>query len=97
MKTKILFLLAIIFAYANTSNAQMDCRSMLGAHLTPIKKDAHLLWGIEATMAPGIMTSPYDSLDKTQLNGGMILAAFDYEFGKQKHHFYFALVFLLKI
>jgi len=30
----------------------------------------------------------YDSLDKTQLNGGMILAAVDFGFGGQKHHIY---------
>ena len=87
MKTKLLLIIFIAFLYSN-SNAQMDCRSMLGAHLTPFKKDVPILWGIEATMAPGIMTSPYDSLDKTQLNGGMLIAALDFGFGKQKHHIY---------
>ena len=87
MKTKLLLVLLSAFIFS-TVNAQMDCRSMLGAHLTPFKKDIPILWGIEATMAPGLMTSPYDSLGNTQLNGGMIIAALDFGFGGQKHHIY---------
>ena len=87
MKAKLLLVLLIVFFNTNVK-AQMDCRSMLGAHLTPFSEKVPILWGIEATMAPGMMTSPYDSLDQTQLNGGMILAALDFGFGDLKHHIY---------
>jgi len=89
MKTKILFLSAVLTLLTSQyASAQMDCRSMLGAHLTPFKKDVPILWGIEGTMAPGIMTSPYDTLDPTRLNGGMLLGALDFGFGKNKNHIY---------
>jgi hypothetical protein len=71
-----------------SAEAQMDCRSMLGAHLTPFKKDLPILWAVEGTMAPGIMTSPFDSLDNTKLNGGMLLGALDFGFGSNKNHIY---------
>ena len=79
---------AIIAISTGQAKAQMDCRSMLGAHLTPFQKDGSILWGIEGTMGPGVMTSPFDSLGNTQINGGMILGALDFGFGQQKHHFY---------
>ena len=88
---KVRFLLIIVGFFVlnlNTAKAQMDCRSMLGAHLTPFKKDVPILWAVEGTMAPGIMTSPYDSLDNTKLNGGMLLAALDFGFGNNKNHIY---------
>ncbi len=89
MKTRFLLIFAgIILININSASAQMDCRSMLGAHLTPFKKDVPILWGVEGTMAPGIMTSPYDSLGNTKLNGGMLLAALDFGFGKNKNHIY---------
>ncbi|MCK5846622.1 MAG: hypothetical protein KAG84_04230 [Bacteroidales bacterium] len=88
MIRKILVLAIVIVFFSQNISAQMDCRSMLGAHLTPFKKDVPILWGIEATVAPGIMSSPYDSLGKTLLNGGMLLAALDFGFGEQKHHIY---------
>ncbi len=89
MKTKILLLSAILILISSQyALAQMDCRSMLGAHLTPFKKDIPILWAVEGTMAPGIMTSPYDTLDPTRLNGGMLLAALDFGFGKNKNHIY---------
>ena len=83
-----LILSSLIFLASLSVNAQMECRSMLGAHLTPFKEGTSILWGVEATMAPGMMTSPYDSLGKTQLNGGMLLGALDFGFGQQKHHIY---------
>lgn len=67
--------------------SQMDCRSTLGAHLTPFHKDVPILWAIEGTMAPGIMTSPYNDTDITKLNGGMILGALDFTFARN-HNFY---------
>jgi len=89
MKTRFLLIFAgIILININSASAQMDCRSMLGAHLTPFKKDVPTLWGIEGTMAPGIMTSPFDSLGNTKLNGGMLLAALDFGFGNNKNHIY---------
>ena len=89
MKTRFLLIIVGFFVLnLNTANAQMDCRSTLGAHLTPFKKDGNFLWAVEGTMAPGIMTSPFDSLDNTRLNGGMLLAALDFGFGKKKSHIY---------
>lgn len=89
MKTRILLLAVTIFIInINSASAQMDCRSMLGAHLTPFKKDFPVLWAVEGTVAPGIMTSPYDSLGNAKLNGGMLLAALDFGFGKNKNHIY---------
>jgi len=89
MKTRIFIITAVIILLNSiTASAQMDCRSMLGAHLTPFKKDGSILWAVEGTMAPGIMTSPFDSLDNTKLNGGMLLAALDFGFGQNKHHIY---------
>ena len=89
MKTRI-FIITTVIILLNILNAsaQMDCRSMLGAHLTPFKKDVPILWAVEGTMAPGIMSSPYDSLDNTKLNGGMLLAALDFGFGNNKNHIY---------
>ena len=58
---------------------------MLGAHLTPFKKDVPILWGVEGTMAPGVMTSPFVDKENTQLNGGMLLGALDIGFLKNNH------------
>ncbi len=89
MKTKsLLIVLVIFFVNIYTASAQMDCRSMLGAHLTPFKKDGTILWAVEGTMAPGLMTSPYDSLNNTKLNGGMLLAGLDFGFMHNKSHIY---------
>ena len=87
MKTRIFILVFAIMAMSQT-NAQMSCRSQLGAHLTPFKKDGTILWAVEGTMAPGMMTSPFDSIDNTKLNGGMLLAALDFGFMQNKSHFY---------
>ena len=76
---------SLIILMSFSVKAQMDCRSTIGAHLTPFKKDVPILWAIEGTMAPGVMTSPYDSLDNTKLNGGMLLAALDFSFLKKNH------------
>jgi hypothetical protein len=78
-------LVSIIILISFSAKAQMDCRSTIGAHLTPFKKDVPILWALEGTMAPGVMTSPYDSLDNTKLNGGMLLAALDFSFLKKNH------------
>ncbi|RLD49300.1 MAG: hypothetical protein DRI94_11360 [Bacteroidetes bacterium] len=89
MKIKALILvLGITFLSIYSAYSQMDCRSMLGANLTPFKKDGQISWALEGTMAPGIMTSPFDSLDNTKLNGGMLLAALDFGFSKKKSHIY---------
>jgi len=78
-------LISLVIFISLSANAQMDCRSSIGAHLTPFHKDVPILWALEGTMAPGLMTSPYDSLDNTQLNGGMLLAALDFSFLKNNH------------
>ena len=88
MKIRTLIISSIIFLNSYSVFSQMDCRSMLGAHLTPFKKDGQILWAIEGTMAPGIMTSPYDSLNNTKLNGGMIIGGLDISFSKNKSHIY---------
>ncbi|MCD4773730.1 MAG: hypothetical protein K8R41_10155 [Bacteroidales bacterium] len=80
-------LISVVIIISNSANAQMECRSMLGAHLTPFKKDIPILWAIEGTMAPGIMTSPYANIDNAKLNGGMLLGALDFTF-LNKHNFY---------
>ena len=45
-------LISVAIIASNSAEAQMECRSMLGAHLTPFKKDVPILWAIEGTMAP---------------------------------------------
>ncbi len=81
--TMLISILALSFS---TSNAQMHCRSTLGGHLTPFQKEFPLLWAVEGTMAPGIMTSPFDDGDPAKLNGGMLLGALDLTI--KKHTFY---------
>jgi hypothetical protein len=71
-----------------TTQAQMECRSILGAHLTPFSKNVPILWAIEGTMAPGYMTSPFEYEDNTFLAGGMIIGALDFTIAK-KHNLYF--------
>lgn len=83
-----IIVLFISILVSQTAFSQMDCRSTLGAHLTPFHKDVPILWAIEGTIAPGIMTSPYNDTDITKLNGGMILGALDFTFLKN-HNFYF--------
>ena len=78
----------LILLLSNTVSAQMECRSMLGAHLTPFKKGVPILWAVEGTMAPGMMTSPIDTINNAMLNGGMLLAALDFTIAG-KHTFYF--------
>ena len=83
MKTRILVLsILTILISGQFASAQMECRSMLGAHLTPFKKDVPILWAIEGTMAPGIMSSPFVDKDPTRLNGGMLIGALDFSFSK---------------
>jgi len=83
----LLFAVVILLSY-KPAQAQMECRSMIGAHMTPFSDKVPILWALEGTMAPGLMTSPYDSLGNAKLNGGMLLAALEFNFGK-KSSFYF--------
>ncbi|MEA2043096.1 MAG: hypothetical protein U9N85_11170 [Bacteroidota bacterium] len=82
----ILLLVSILLLNFTNSNAQMHCRSTLGGHLTPFHEKVPLLWAVEGTMAPGIMTSPYTGEDPAMLNGGMLIGALD--FTTKKHTFY---------
>lgn len=82
----ITFLVAVFVSH--TVHSQMDCRSTLGGHLSSFHKNVPILWAIEGTMAPGIMTSPYNDTDITKLNGGMVLGALDFTVAK-KHNLYF--------
>ena len=84
---KLAIIFSVIIITSNSVKAQMECRSMLGAHLTPFKKNIPILWAIEGTMAPGIMTSPFTDSENTTLNGGMVLAALDFTILK-KHNIY---------
>jgi hypothetical protein len=79
--TSILTLAFLLMVYS--ASAQMECRSMLGAHLTPFSKKLPISWAIEGTMAPGIMTSPYDTSNNARLNGGMLLAALEFTLSKK--------------
>ena len=85
-KYRKIFTLLLISLFAFTANAQMECRSTLGGHLTPFHKNVPILWAVEGTMAPGIMTD--FETDPAKLNGGMVLAALDFTFLK-KSNFYF--------
>jgi len=85
-KIRITLLLSILLFGFTNINAQMHCRSTLGGHLTPFHKKVPLLWAVEGTMAPGIMTSPITGEDPAMLNGGMLIGALD--FTTKKHTFY---------
>ena len=80
-----ILIVILVFIFINT-NAQMECRSTLGGHLTPFHKKVPLLWAVEGTMAPGIMTD--FNTDPAILTGGMVLGALDFTFLK-KNNFYF--------
>ncbi|MEA1873202.1 MAG: hypothetical protein U9N51_02075 [Bacteroidota bacterium] len=72
-------ILSVILLTAYQSNAQMHCRSILGGHLSPFHKDVPLLWAVEGTMAPGVMTLA-GSEEPAKLNGGMLIGALNYSF-----------------
>ncbi len=75
--SKLLLLLFFSLFLNSEVSAQMRCRSTLGGHLKPITKNSPISWAIEGTMSPGIMTSPYDSIEKAKLTGGMLIGALD--------------------
>jgi len=81
-----LILSSIILFSVFSANSQMHCRSMLAGHLTPFHSSVPVLWAVEGTMAPGVMTD--FNTDPTILSGGMILAALDITFLK-KSNLYF--------
>ena len=74
------FLAIILFFFTNLASAQPECRSMLGAHLTPIKKVPQLSWAIEETFAHGRMT------DRNISNN---LLFFGLDYSKKSHNIYF--------
>ena len=61
--------------------SQWVCRSKLGAHLKPFKKDFPLLWAAEITVGHGYMT------DERQITNTMTFASLDYSW--KNHQFYF--------
>lgn len=81
----VLLLIGIVFLGKNQANAQMDCRSMIGAHLTPFSEKIPVSWAIEGTMAPGMMTSPWDDKDNAKLNGGMLIGALEFTLSKKSN------------
>lgn len=86
IKSKLVLLfIGIAFLGKYQANAQMECRSMIGAHLTPFSEKSTILWAIEGTMAPGFMTSPWDDKDNAKLNGGMLLGALEFNLSKKSN------------
>lgn len=81
-----LIIISCIVIFAGNVKGQMHCRSILGSHLTPVKEEVPLLWAIEGTMAPGVMSSVGEE-DNAKLNGGMVIGALDYSFSVN-HSFY---------
>jgi len=71
-------LAGLVFLITFQANAQMECRSMIGAHLTPFSEKIPVSWAIEGTMAPGFMTSAWDDKEDTKLNGGMLIGALEF-------------------
>jgi len=70
---KKLKILVILFLFISVSGySQWVCRSKLGAHLKPIKKDFPLLWAAEITFGHGYMT------DERQITNAMMFASLDY-------------------
>jgi hypothetical protein len=84
IKSALLFSI-LVFSFS-IAEAQMHCRSTLGGHLTPFHKKVPVLWAVEATMAPGVMTSPIPGEEPAMLNGGMLIGAID--FTTNKHTIY---------
>ena len=84
--SKNLILSSILLLSVFSVNAQMECRSTLGGHLTPFHKDVPILWAVEGTMAPGIMSD--FNTEPAKLSGGMILAALDITFLKKSNVYF---------
>ena len=72
-----LFLLFIAISFSAFS--QQDCRSHVGAHLTPFAKNFPLLWAVEGTLSHGLM-------DDRQITNGFLFVGLDYT--KKKHQLY---------
>ncbi|MCD4813050.1 hypothetical protein K8S19_05105 [bacterium] len=68
-----LILLGLVLGLAVNANAKRECRSILGAHLTPVMEKSSLLWAIEGTMGPG-------RIGDKMITGGMLLGALNYTF-----------------
>jgi len=83
MKKNILIFTLGFLLVGKSVTAQMECRSTLGAHLTPFTEKSPISWAVEGTVAPGLMTSPYDTSDNAILNGGMMLAALEFTLSKR--------------
>jgi len=78
---KKLKILVILFLFISISGySQWVCRSKLGAHLKPFKKDFPLLWAAEITLGHGYMT------DERQITNAMMFATLDYSW--KKHQIY---------
>ncbi|MFC2131118.1 hypothetical protein ACFLSQ_06755 [Bacteroidota bacterium] len=72
---KILTVLFMILILASVKiNAQWDCRSMLGAHLSPLYEKAPVSWAGEITMASGL-------LDGHRVTNSLLIFGIDFDFG----------------
>ncbi len=74
-----LTLLSLVLSAA-PAYSQMQCRTTLGSHLTPIMGTDHLM-AFEATMAPGVITD-------YRIQGGMYLLAFDFSLWNQSNLYF---------
>ena len=84
LKGSILISSLFLLTHMNVT-AQMHCRSELAGHLTPFTEKVPLLWAVEGTMAPGIITKRRDGEDPARISGGMLLAALDFSFLKNSN------------
>ena len=76
----IIIFITVLSLQMNTASAQPECRSMLGAHLTPFHKKIPLSWAIEETFAQGWMT------DRNITNNLLYLGL---DFTHKSHNVYF--------
>lgn len=78
MEKKFNILLIFSLFLSLSSYGQWVCRSKLGAHLKPIKKDFPLLWAAEVTLGHGYMS------DDRAITNAMIFATLDYSWKKNQ-------------
>ncbi len=78
-KESIILIFVLLFSVTQTYG-QWTCRSKLGSHLKPFKKDFPLLWAGEVTLGHGYMS------DDRVITNAMIFATLDYSW--KKHQFY---------
>jgi len=86
LRRSILVSSLVLFIFSNIFG-QMHCRSELAGHLTPFSSKVPLLWAVEGTMAPGIISSRKEGEDPAKITGGMLLGALDFSFLKNNNFY----------